>query len=232
MGIIILICWFSKAVDFGSEVLYDLHYTATSPLRWDKKSFIAAGEIGVGTYTIILQDPSIKSFIQSHRNDELADIFELMGNGSVTLSIAGTCWLTGNLTHNTKLQQSGELGFKSLLVSGAITNCLKRLGGRDRAYNTNSSKWIGPTLEEEYQSFPSGHTTVAFALASSIDEFYDNKLLNVFTYSIAALVGWSRMNDNQHWASDVAVAAAIGIATTKAIAKMDKKRLEKKSQNK
>lgn len=222
MGIIILIGWLNQPVSFTKEVLSGCKYTFTSPLRWNGKAWVATGEIGVGVYNVMLHDESIKEFIQSHRNDNFSKFTGPLGNGAITLGIGGGFWVTGNLTHNLQLQQAGKLGIKSTLVAGAITGCIKILAGRSRPYHGSYSDWTGLTLKDENSSFPSGHTTAAFAMASAIDETYDNKLIDILAYSTALLVGWSRMNDNMHWASDVTMGAVIGISTAKAIKKFEK----------
>jgi len=68
----------------------------------------------------------------------------------------------------------------------------------------------------KYQSFPSGHTTAAFAVASAVTSesrrWWPRGVWVVapVMYGGATLVGLSRMYHNKHWASDVALGAAIG----------------------
>ncbi len=74
-------------------------------------------------------------------------------------------------------------------------------------------------------SFSSGHTATAFSIATIIANEYGNQpLVPPLSYSLAFLAGWSRMNDNKHWASDVIFGAAIGYFTAKAILKYHKGR--------
>ena len=67
-----------------------------------------------------------------------------------------------------------------------------------------------------YVSFPSGHTTAAFAAASVVTAETMHwwpgswKFIGPVMYGGATMVGLSRMFNNQHWASDVAMGAAIG----------------------
>ena len=59
-------------------------------------------------------------------------------------------------------------------------------------------------------SFPSGHTTQAFAVATVIAEHYDSPWVKVASYGLASAVGFARINNNSHWMSDVVAGAAIG----------------------
>lgn len=60
-------------------------------------------------------------------------------------------------------------------------------------------------------SFPSGHTTSAFAMATVIALFVNNKGINLLALFLAALVGYSRVYLAQHFLSDVLAGAFTGI---------------------
>ena len=64
-------------------------------------------------------------------------------------------------------------------------------------------------------SFPSGHTATAFMTATMLYKEYGWKSpwISIGSYSIAAVTGVSRILNNKHWMSDVAMGAAIGIGS-------------------
>lgn len=63
-------------------------------------------------------------------------------------------------------------------------------------------------------SFPSGHTTAAFAAATVFaSEYKDDPLIPVIAYSAAGLIGISRVTENAHWATDVLAGFALGYTT-------------------
>lgn len=68
-----------------------------------------------------------------------------------------------------------------------------------------------------YTSFPSGHTTTAFASAEFFYREYKDVSIwyGVAGYTFAAATGYLRMYNNKHWFSDVVAGAGIGILSTK-----------------
>ena len=116
----------------------------------------------------------------------------------------------------------GLHGTEAVLVSSAATGLLKGLAGRARpnvSGDTVASDFRfgrGFSKGNGYSSFPSGHTTAAFAAAASVtseaQRFWPHHtwIVAPVMYGGATLVGLSRMYNNAHWASDVALGAAIG----------------------
>ncbi len=68
-------------------------------------------------------------------------------------------------------------------------------------------------------SFPSGHTATAFSAAEFLhQEFgYHSIWISIGGYTVAAMVGASRIFNDKHWLSDVVAGAGIGILSTKAV---------------
>ncbi|MBA3260119.1 MAG: phosphatase PAP2 family protein, partial [Gemmatimonadales bacterium] len=70
-------------------------------------------------------------------------------------------------------------------------------------------------LLQDEPAMPSGHTAMAFALATSLADDINRPWASVGLYTMAGAVGWSRINDDRHWLSDVAAGAVLGIASAK-----------------
>ena len=85
----------------------------------------------------------------------------------------------------------------------------------------NPRIFLGPSLSNSGAvSFPSGHTTVAFGVATVIaTEYADKPAIPIIAYTLAGLVGLSRINDNEHWASDIIFSAPLGWAVGKLVAR-------------
>lgn len=135
--------------------------------------------------------------------------------------IGGSLYLIGRFAKKPDLQDFGWHGTEAVLVANAVTGLLKGTLGRARPFVSNDTNprdfhFGGGFRTADRQSFPSGHTTTAFAAAaavtSEIRRLHPKALPYVATvmYGGATLVGLSRMYHNKHWASDVALGAAIG----------------------
>lgn len=70
-----------------------------------------------------------------------------------------------------------------------------------------------------YESFPSGHTTLAFTGAAVLAKEYGKKYpwIKWSGYGIATVVGVFRMLNNKHWLSDVMGGAAVGMFSADAV---------------
>ena len=109
-------------------------------------------------------------------------------------------------------------------MGSAITNLLKGTLGRARPdaepdMRPSDFQFGEGFTTKSRQSFPSGHTTTAFAAAASVTSEV-HRMWPKYTwyvgpalYAGATLVGVSRMYHNRHWASDVVAGAAIGTFT-------------------
>ncbi len=96
----------------------------------------------------------------------------------------------------------------SLLLSGIITTSMKYTVNRDRPFTTYS--FIERLAPGGGPSFPSGHTSGAFALATSLSISYPKWYVIIPTFLWAGAVGYSRMDLGVHYPSDVLAGAIIG----------------------
>jgi len=138
-----------------------------------------------------------------------------------SIVIGTSLYLIGRFTNHPGIEDLGWHGTESVLLGGATAWVLKGLTGRARPYVTGDStahdfKFGGGFTNSNRQSFPSGHTTAAFAAAAAVTSEAERGWPHHFwlvapaMYGGATLVGLSRMYHDKHWASDVALGAAIG----------------------
>ncbi len=105
----------------------------------------------------------------------------------------------------------------SYISSGLITQVLKNLvyAPRPRIY-FEASQYLF-RLDNfgnsggGSSSFPSGHTTSAFALATVLAVYFRKKYISILLLLAAALVGYSRIYLAQHFPADVIAGGGIGI---------------------
>lgn len=100
----------------------------------------------------------------------------------------------------------------TLAVNGILTYGLKAVINRPRPYETYPAM-VEPYRMQITKSFPSGHASFAFALASSVSIKYPKWYIITPSYLWACSVGYSRMNLGVHYPSDVVAGAALGIGS-------------------
>ena len=163
-----------------------------------------------------LQDSSTQD---SHKLQALAKFVRTTATpGSGVIGV--TMYLAGRVSNNKKLASLGLHGTEALVIGEASAALLKTLVGRQRPYvtprNASSYQLMRGRESNAYRSFPSGHSVAAFAAAAAVTaETSRNDPSSTWyvapvMYGGAALVGISRMYNNQHWASDVLIGAGIG----------------------
>ena len=97
---------------------------------------------------------------------------------------------------------------------------LKASFGRHRP-STGDSSTSFDGFSIDHNSFPSGHTSTAFAIATVFANQYEKTpYIKPISYGLAALTGLSRINDQKHWASDVFIGAALGYFTSKTLLRL------------
>lgn len=129
-------------------------------------------------------------------------------NGPFTIGIP-IGWLAyGMLDKNPEATRSGLIWTAAQLVNGALTFSLKAAVNRPRPAVTD------PTLialeDVRIHAFPSGHTSSAFALATSISLDHPRWYVITPAYLYASLVGYSRCYLGVHYPSDVIAGALLG----------------------
>ncbi|WP_099465667.1 phosphatase PAP2 family protein [Parabacteroides provencensis] len=107
----------------------------------------------------------------------------------------------------------GRSSWGRMLVSDAFTAALMGISVNALKYSVHVKRPDG----SKNNSFPSGHTAMAFMTATMLHKEYGltrSPWYSVGAYSIASATAVSRMMNNRHWLSDVMVGAGIGILST------------------
>lgn len=138
-----------------------------------------------------------------------------------SIVIGSGMYLLGHFTGHRTLEDIGLHTTEAIVLGSGVTILLKDVLGRSRPYVTNATdprdfKFGAGFGNGDRQSFPSGHTTAAFAAASSltseVHRVYPHLtwIAGPILYASATTVGLARIHHNKHWASDVALGAAVG----------------------
>jgi lipid A 4'-phosphatase len=105
--------------------------------------------------------------------------------------------------------------FASVALAGLTTDLVKALLGRFRPklfFRDGSYGFDLLHTRADYVSFPSGHATTAFALATALTLLWPRFAGLYFLLALA--IGASRVLANAHWLSDVLAGGFVGVAVT------------------
>jgi hypothetical protein len=114
----------------------------------------------------------------------------------------------GRLAHGQRFRAMTYDLLDAMLVNGAYTQLLKAAVGRERPDGSND------------KSFPSGHASNAFALASVAERHYGWKV-GAPAYALAAAVGYSRIVRDKHYLSDVVAGASLGYIVGRTVVRVN-----------
>jgi membrane-associated phospholipid phosphatase len=183
------------------------------------------GGFVVGGAVLYLYDQQIADWSQRPGIQDPAglrtamDVFRTTGAIVPEIATLGM-YVGGRLSNDRRLTLLSVHAAESIIVSELMTSTIKGIAGRARPYTGLGPRDFkllrGMRQGGDYQSFPSGHTTNAFAFASLITADVarwwpkEKWVVGPAAYGIATLVGASRVYHNAHWSSDVAGGALVG----------------------
>lgn len=132
--------------------------------------------------------------------------------GPITVLTPVTLLTTGYLKKDRQLQKEGWKATGTVLINVAVTQGLKKIVGRQRPYNEYPGE-ISYYHFEKDSSFPSGHTSNAFATATTLSLTFKKWYVTVPAYLWATASGYSRLYLGQHYPTDVLAGAAVGVGS-------------------
>lgn len=155
-------------------------------------------------------DIDLLTEINLNRNVHLDETFRTITYSAapITYGIPVVLFSIGLLKKDSLMRQKALYIGTSVLTSAAISSILKYSIHRVRPFVTYTM--IQSVADGGTPSFPSGHTSDAFAFATSISIAYPKWYVIVPSFFWAGAVGYSRMDLGVHYPSDVLAGAIIG----------------------
>ncbi|MEO9020891.1 MAG: phosphatase PAP2 family protein [Ginsengibacter sp.] len=207
----------------------DLRMAFTQPFHQTNRDWRTFGKFVLAAGVVSLADEPVQKEALRMKNgstglDKISKGVTDFGGTYGVLTLVGVGsfgWITGN--H--KLVNTTLLSTQSYITGAAVETVLKYLTGRRRPSSYKPGEEAEPKFAGYFPkgfknngntSFPSGHSTVAFAVATVFaTEYKDKPLVPVIAYTTASLIGLSRIAQDKHWLSDVFVGAALGYVSGK-----------------
>jgi membrane-associated phospholipid phosphatase len=141
----------------------------------------------------------------------LSRVGNMLGNGELAVLATASAFGAAHLLGYEELAGPAGRVLAALVTAGIANGALKVAVGRGRPREEGGSFVFRPLrMENAWQSFPSGHTATAFAMATAISMEADREWVTAATFTAAGVVAWSRSHEDRHWTSDVAAGALIG----------------------
>ncbi len=217
------------ATPLGAQQVKDprdtTHSQKQAPFFIAKDAYLAAGFF-VGTLLMLPLDKHIATNLRDSAT-QANRFFSKASTGVEAIAspgayyIGGSMYLIGRLAHQDKLADLGWHGTEAVLFAQGVTGVIKGLAGRGRPFLSQGQdpddfrafKGFGGG---DWASFPSGHTSTAFAAAAAVTNETtrwwpkSTWIVGPLMYGGATAVGLSRMYHSRHWGSDVVIGAAIG----------------------
>ncbi len=196
---------------FGSESFQFVK----QPLKWESNDWLKLGLFSAGTILLMQADLPIHDAVlkdQSYYKSFPIEAGRIWGEVYPTAIFAGAFALHGLIANDLSTKKIGFEIVQSTLYAGAITTFLKFAIGRARPFTDRGSATLHPftIFDDDFHSLPSGHVTLAFSLSTVLSKNAGTDFLKVIAYLPAVLTAVSRVYQNNHWTSDVFVAASIG----------------------
>ena len=204
--------------DYAKSVVTDSWNVFRSPVEWKAKSWTAFGLVSVTGLVIAAQDLQIRNWVQEHRSpfgDDLEKYgLEPWGKGIYSAALLGGLYFGGRLSGNDRASATALTAGKAAIISSFYVQVIKQLTHRHRPYQDNPAdpgRWDGPLSSWKYNSFPSGHSALAFSVATVLaSEYRETIWVPLVAYTLAAGTALSRIYIDKHWASDAFAGAVFG----------------------
>lgn len=197
-----------SAKRFTKDIFHDQKQIWTSPFRMTRKNAQWWLIFGAATGALIATDHrSAQQLPNSKDQVTISRHVSQLGSAYSLVPIAGAFYLSGVLTGQSKLRDTGFLGAEALVDGLMVSEVFKLTTGRERPFQGDEG---GHFFHGGY-GFPSGHAVESFALASVIaHQYHDRKAVVFLSYGLATAIGASRFSGREHFASDVVAGGAIG----------------------
>ncbi len=155
-------------------------------------------------------DIRLLRYINSSENQSSDNFFKFISNSNDVVNIGTplTMGVVGLIKHDKTLIRNAGVIVVGSVINGIATISMKTVINRSRPFETYPD--IMKKSSGGSSSFPSGHTSSAFATATSLSLLYPKWYVIAPSFAWASTVGYSRMHLGVHYPSDVLAGALTG----------------------
>ncbi len=182
-------------------------------VRWWEAAAVV-GTVGA----LATEDGNIQEETSEHPSEDAgnaASVLRQAGEGKFYAALSLGVLGAGVVAHNRGVTRTGLQLAASGIAAATSFGVLKIVLGRARPDAAEGAYAFHPFTTAG--SFPSGHTAMAFALATTLGDASHSPWVTGALYAVAGGTAWSRIYNARHWPSDVVMGAALGIAAAKVV---------------
>jgi membrane-associated phospholipid phosphatase len=225
--------------EFFSDVAKDMGKTFSSPFyNWDcDRRLTALAILGGGGLLMLADEPVTNWFRQKKLQQNkllkgVACVAEKFGSFKKAGIGVGLFFLITRIVNKkNKTYETAGLMVRGAISTYAVVKLFKIILGRERPMawyksddpyaKRNAFKFHWFETKNKYNSMPSGHSAMAFSLATVAAMQYKaskpgkTNIAGIISYTIAGLTALSRIYDEQHWLSDTFIGSVLGVTITR-----------------
>ena len=210
--------WRSLPGDF----FHDQKDLWTFPLRLAKGHYLLPTALVVGgTVGLIYADPHVVPYFRNHEKnlDDVNDIFDPLITTGEVIALPVGLLTAGYIRHDGREVNTALLATEAYGDSVVIDLAMKAVTRRERPSdvplngNYEDTFFNGNKSPLKGSSFPSGHATAVWSVATVVAERYRNRgkpWVPVLCYTLATAISFSRITESAHFPSDVWLGASLG----------------------
>jgi membrane-associated phospholipid phosphatase len=188
------------------------------------RHWIPALAVVAGTAGLIVSDPHTMPYFIDHATnlDDLNDTFDAYITTGEVIALPASLMVAGYIRHDQYQVSTALLAGQAYADAAVVNLAVKAITRRERPtdippggdfhntfFNSGKSALHG-------SSFPSGHATGAFSVATVVAERYGrHRWVPWAVYGMATAISFSRITNGAHFPSDVFLGAAMGYATAR-----------------
>lgn len=179
-------------------------WTAPAHLKIsDAEWLVPTAGIATGLF---MTDPTTSHELTRNSHVDTAAKFSDVGLG-LFAAASGTMYVAGRHFNDDHLRESGLLSAEAAADTFVVTDALKYSLRRERP---DVDRGQGAFFQSGGTSFPSGHASTSFAIATVIAHEYPGAFSQFASYGLASAVSLARVDGQKHFPSDVFIGGTIG----------------------
>jgi membrane-associated phospholipid phosphatase len=194
--------------EFFKNIWRDQKAIWTAPFHLERSDAKWVVPSGVGLMALIATDRITGDEIgEADRQVTLSRHISELGAVYTLAAGAGGFYFIGRAKKNDRARETGLLSAEALVDAVIVADVLKGVTERARPLDGRERS----EFFDGGSSFPSGHSTQAWAVATVVaHEYKDRPAVQIAAYGLATAVSVARFTGHKHYLSDVLVGSALG----------------------